>query len=332
MSLTSKLKISDPSRLVDGLTQEKLDKDPALLEFMHSNFPDAFEFDDEQEDPVYEQMRAMGYRTDQPNSYEGKKSKAEKEADVGYARNIRPLTTYVRSRLEEEGSHNSTKLRNQHNLIPGLLYGSDPTLGIRANAEISVKTPWDSIKAEINRYKLGFESRVYHLTIKEHPDDEDGTVHLVTPRGIQRHPIKETIYCCNFLRYHPGRILEIPYRYINTEDSPALKRDGFIVPITRKVEVLVEEGVDIPEAIDVECTGVKFREVLRTDRLILPDGVRLSKRILKRNERGDRDRRWIVGVVFGGSRGKNLEDDDDEKKDTAAAAPTTTDVAAAKEK
>ena len=333
MSLSRKLKV-DPQTLMQGLTQEKLDQDPVLLDFMQSNFPDAFVYDEEQEDPVYDQLRFLGYSLDPPNSYEGKKTKAEKLAFKGYPRNIRPLTTYLRDRLREEGSHNSIKMRNQHRLIPGLVYGSDPTQNIlssdRKDHEISVKTPWGFLESELMKYGWNFESRVYQLTIKEHRDAEGGTVHLVTPKDVNRHPIRETIYCCNFLRYHPGRTLQIPYKFINTENSPALKRDGFVVPITRKVEVLVEDGADIPEFIAVECTGVKYREVLQTDRLILPDGVRLSDRVIKRDL--TRHQKWIIGVIFGGSKGKNLELEEAEKgkPEPAKAATTATTAAAAK--
>jgi len=319
--ISDKLKV-DPATLMAGLTQEKLDNDKALLDFIQANFPEAFEEDPAAEDPIYAQMRAMGYSTEKPHSYAGKKTKEEK-ALVHYPLNIRPLTSYRRDTLREEGSHNSTKLRNQFKMIPGILYGSDPTKGIRStdpSSKISVKTPWDQIKGELARYRRNFESRVYDVTLKEHPDDEDGTVYRVTPQNVNWHPIKETIYCCNFLRYHARRPLMIPYNYLNTEDSPALKRDGFVVPITRKVEVFVEDGVDIPTAIDVECTGAKFREVLRLDRLILPDGVRVSDRVLKTSKRPGG---FIVGVIFGGSRGQNAELDD-ETPAPAAAAPAAT--------
>ena len=251
----------------------------------------------------------MGYTTDPPDSYKGKKKKHEK--NVVYPRNIRPLTTYLRDPLSEEGTHNSRKMRKKQNLIPGIVYGSDPTQGILSldpGSKFSVKTPWNLLQKELDRYRHNFESRVYDLTVKEHPDDESGTVYRVTPQDANRHPLHDTLYCCNFLRYHPDRPLKIPFNFINTEESPALKREGFVVPINRFVECFVEDGADIPEAIDVECTGVRYREVLRTDRLILPDGVRFSDRVVKQG------RRFIVGVIFGGSKGKD-EDEETEKEE-----------------
>ena len=332
--VSSQLKV-DPSTLVDGVTRERIDRDPVLAEFMQANFPDAFELDESDEDPMYAQMRAMGYSMDPPDSYAGKKKKHEKKNEIKAPRNIRPLTSYLRDTLREEGTHNSRKLRSHEDLIPGLLYGSDPTQGILSqdpSSKISVKTPWNLLKGELDRYRYKFESRVYDLTVLEHPEDETGTVYRVTPQDVNRHPIKETIYCCNFLRYHPERPLKIPFNFINTEDSPALKRDGFVVPINRFVECFIEDGADIPEAIDVECTGVRFREVIRVDRLLLPDGVTLSDRVLKQK------RRFIVGVVFGGSKGADEEEEEgetkgEEKKETAAASAgggTGGDSAAAK--
>lgn len=43
-------------------------------------------------------------------------------------------------------------------------------------------------------------------------------------------------------------------------------------PISRTIGRVVEEGVDIPEEIEVDCTGVKLKDVLRTERTVFPDG------------------------------------------------------------
>jgi large subunit ribosomal protein L25 len=122
------------------------------------------------------------------------------------------------------------------------------------------------------------------------------------PRDVQRHPVQGKIYCANFVRYHAGRSLKLPIVYINEEESPALKRDGYIVPVNKYIECFVEEGVPIPEAIELECTGVLIKDVLRMDRLIFPDGVRPSDRINVEN--------WVVGPVFGGRSGA-VDDADD---------------------
>jgi large subunit ribosomal protein L25 len=306
----------DPSRLVHGVTKERMERDPELTEFMRANFPEAF---DEGEGNQQEELNVniaelMG---EDPKLVEEYKSVSEKRSKaIAYARNIRPLTTYFRDPVREDGTRNSKKLRYHEGLIPGLLYGGNPSLGIfshQPGSKIFVKTPWRFLQSELDRYHRSFESRVYDLTVLESPDDDSGgTVHRVTPQNVQRHPVMSTIYCANYLRYHPGRPLKLPVNFINQEESVALKRDGFIVPIQRYVECFIDEGVDIPESMDVECTGLQVRDVIRTERLIVPEGVRFSDRVKKRGNE------FILGVVYGKGKGDDEEETKEAPKETAA--------------
>jgi hypothetical protein len=124
--------------------------------------------------------------------------------------------------------------------------------------------------------------------------------------------VQSSIYCANFCRYHAGRPIKLPIIQINEEESPALKREGFIVPIQRYVECIVEDGVSIPEALELECTGMVTKEVIRLDRIILPDGIQVSDHVRKRGDE------FIIGVVFGKSRG-SAEEEELEAAATAAA-------------
>lgn len=293
--------IDDPSRLVHGISKEDLESNQALADYVRANFPDAFEPKDQApSSAIPSGVRTVATSRDIDGT--------ETKEDEKYARNIRPLFTYVRDPVLEEGTRAGKRLRAT-GMIPGLLYGGDPSLGIYSNQPESktfVKTPWNILQGELDRYHHHFESRVYDLTLLEHPDDDSGgTVHRVIPRNLQRHPVESSIYCVNFCRYHAGRPIKIPIAYINEEESPALKRDGFILPIQRYIECFVEDHVDIPEALDLECTDLKFKDVIRLDRISLPDGVRLSDRVMKRGDD------FILGVVFGKGRGAAAADDGD---------------------
>eukprot|EP00536_Pseudo-nitzschia_multiseries_P006526 jgi/Psemu1/324375/estExt_fgenesh1_pg.C_1390029 len=226
--------------------------------------------------------------------------------------NIRVLKTYLRSE-DEAGSRACRRLRNS-NIIPGVLFGSDPTtsseskiLSTDPSSTTLLKTPWPELQRELDRYHRRFESRVYDLTVLEHKeeDDEDeseGTVHRVVPSSVQWHPVQGSIFCANFVRYHPGRPLKIPLRYINEEESPALKRDGFIIPVKKYVPCIVEEGVPIPDSLEVECTGLQLKDIIRMDRVIFPDGVRCIDGLDLKN--------FVIGPVRGG-RGAATADDDE---------------------
>jgi ribosomal protein L25 (general stress protein Ctc) len=304
----------DPSKFVHGVTKEKMESNPAIAEFVSANFPEAFEDAESSNEETPEGIMDGSIEGDESLSNESSyfARKAER-AEPDYPLNIRPLSTYMRDDANEEGSRRSRELRWQ-GMIPGVVYGGDPNLGIFAHqpeSKIFVKTPWQVLQRELDRYHRSFESRVYDLTILEGPDDTEGVVHRVIPQNVQRHPVQTAIFCANFCRYHAARPIKIPIVQINEEESPALKRDGYIVPIKRFVECLVEEGASIPERLELECTGLQSRNVIRLDRILLPDGVRVSDRVRKIGDE------YIIGVVFG--RGKGSDDDDDE--DATAAAP-----------
>eukprot|EP00545_Synedropsis_sp_CCMP1620_P001451 CAMPEP_0119012952 /NCGR_PEP_ID=MMETSP1176-20130426/7714_1 /TAXON_ID=265551 /ORGANISM="Synedropsis recta cf, Strain CCMP1620" /LENGTH=306 /DNA_ID=CAMNT_0006965991 /DNA_START=10 /DNA_END=930 /DNA_ORIENTATION=+ len=276
--------LKDPSRFVTGLSAEQVEKDEEIGAFMKANFvvKASPEMDTEE---VVEEVA---------------------EVSASNALNIRELYGYLRDTVDEEGSRRCQTLRDNQGDIPGLLYGGDPTQGIHSQdpaSKIFVKTPWSLLQRELDLYHRSFESRVYDLTIYEDESDTDGTVHRVMPTSVQRHPVQHKLFCTNYLRYHAGRPIKLPIVYVNEEESPALKRGGFIAPINRFISCMVEEGATIPERLELECTGLQIKDVARLDRIMFPDGVSLSKRV--------KPDKFIIGSVFGRRGGDDEEDEAD---------------------
>lgn len=275
----------EPSRFVTGLTAEDVEKNEEISAFMKANFVQkstSSEISGDEEDAVDEVV----------------------EIDPSDALNIRKLTGYLRDTVEEEGSRRCQTLRDYQGQVPGLIYGANPTLGISSSdpaSKIFVKTEWSLLQRELDLYHRSFESRVYDLTIYEDGSDTDGTVHRVVPTSVQRHPVQHKLYCTNYLRYHAGRAIKIPIIYINEEESPAMKRGGFIAPINRFVSCMVEEGAPIPEHLEMECTGLQIKEVARLDRIAFPDGVTIAKRV--------KQDRFIIGTVFGRRSGDDADEE-----------------------
>lgn len=272
----------NPGRFVEGVTKEDLEKDPDLAAFITANFSE---------------ITANGESVD---SHAGEAAYEDKEEDKNNHLNIRKMHCYLRDPVEEEGSRRCETLRETRREIPGLLYGSDKTLGIHSgdpSSKIFVKTPWSVLQRETDLYHRSFQSRVYDLTVYEDETEEESAVHRVVASDLQWHPIKNKLFCANYLRYHAGRPIKIPIKYVNEEESPAMKRGGFIAPVNRYVSCLVEDGVPIPDFLELECTGLELKDVVRMDRIIIPDGVRVSKHV-KQN-------RFIVGTVFGVRAGKD---------------------------
>jgi large subunit ribosomal protein L25 len=269
---STKVELSqDPGKLVQGITAKDLENNSTLADYFNANCP------------------TYGINTSQDEDLEQENS--EGVMDLTPSNNIRSLHSYLR---EEEGSKKSVRLRQQ-DMIPGILYGSDPTQNILStdnNSRILVKTPLFQLQRELDRFTYhNFESRVYDLTLYSNEEDTEGTIHRVLPKNVQFHPVQNKLYCVNYLRYHPGRPIKIPIVYINEEESPAMKRGGFIAPVTRHIRCIVEDGVRIPDYIEMDCTGLKLKDVIRMDRIIFPEGVRVSKTVNKQ--------KFLVGTVFG---------------------------------
>lgn len=269
---STKVELSqDPGKLVQGITAKDLENNSTLADYFSANRP------------------TYGVDTSQDEDLE--QDSTEEVVDSTPPNNIRSLHAYLR---EEEGSKESVRLRQQ-DMVPGILYGSDPTqniLSIDKTSRILVKTPLFQLQRELDRFTYhNFESRVYDLTLYSNEEDTEGTLHRVLPKNIQFHPVQNKLYCVNYLRYYPGRPIQIPIVYINEEESPAMKRGGFVAPVKRHIRCIVEDGVRIPDYVEMDCTGLKLKDVIRMDRIIFPDGVRVSKTVNKK--------KFLVGTVFG---------------------------------
>lgn len=131
---------------------------------------------------------------------------------------------------------------------------------------------------------------------------------LVIPSDLQMHPVYHTTFCLNFKRYHPSKPINIPIKCINEEESPAIKRGGFLGLVNRFVECVVEDGAPIPEFIPLECTGLRQKDVVRRDKLVVPEGVTIHPRVPKD---------YLMGTVYGVRGGAEGEDEEGEGEESA---------------
>lgn len=264
--------------MVSGLSPERANSDENVAAYLASNFSE------DDKDHLQEFLKKQQELKVKIQNGEG----LEEAIDPLAALNIYRMSCHTRCQETEEGSRAGRRMRNQ-GLIPGVIYGRDPSKKISPFDEkhiIYVKTPDRYIYSGINRHGWrDFESRVYDLTV-----EETGEVHRVVPTGLQVHPIKDKFTCLNFIRYFPGKPINIPIRPINVEESPAMKRGGFIVWQNRHLECVIEDGVPIPEYLELECSGLERKQVLRQERLAFPDGVKVSQRVKDS---------WLLGSIFG---------------------------------
>lgn len=97
-------------------------------------------------------------------------------------------------------------------------------------------------------------------------------------------------FCLNYVRCHPSKPISLPVETVNEEESPATKKGGFIAFVSTKVECLVDDGAPIPESIKMRCEGLRQKDVVRRDRLVMPEGVQVHPRVADN---------FLLGTVFG---------------------------------
>mmetsp|Transcript_23721 Transcript_23721/g.47186 ORF Transcript_23721/g.47186 Transcript_23721/m.47186 type:complete len:295 (-) Transcript_23721:48-932(-) len=220
---------------------------------------------------------------------------------------------------ENDGSRWSRRYRNK-GLVPGVVFGNgrpkDPAVpwagrDAPENYRILVLTSHQAIQRElvVNKVPGGtaLESRVYKLTISEDFEPagvKEGDVLDVVPRHVQFHPLRNDVLNLNYLRYFPGRVLKVPLRYGMVDESPALKRGAFVLAQNRFVDVTVEEGGTIPEFVEVNCAGLRLKDKVRRDRLVLPKGCEWGREV---------GEDFLVGSVFGRAKTAGATNNEEEK-------------------
>lgn len=83
----------------------------------------------------------------------------------------------------------------------------------------------------------------------------------------------------NYLLYHPGNLLRIPFVYENADLSTDLKRGCFIKKVHQFIECVCTGSV--PTTITVNLANAKKGDVIRVDTIEFPPGVKPSKNVNK---------------------------------------------------
>ena len=143
--------------------------------------------------------------------------------------------------------------------VPGVVYG-----GNQDPVAINIQQPV-LLKLLKNG---GFMSTLINLSI-------DGTPQTVICRSVQRDVVKDLPVHADFLRLSENsRInLSIPVHFVNEDASPGLKKGGVLTVVRNDVELRVRAS-NIPEAIEVDLTGLEVNDVVCISDVTLPEGVR----------------------------------------------------------
>lgn len=155
------------------------------------------------------------------------------------------------------GKGAARELRRQ-GLVPAVIYGDK-------KAPVTIALAYKDAYKYI--YAGGFLSHIIEL-------DVDGTKHRVIPRDYQLDPVKDFPIHIDFLRVSKNTKLnvQVHVNFINEEASPGLKRGGTLNIVHHTLDLTVSAD-NIPEAIDVDLTGLDIGDSVHISAIKLPAGV-----------------------------------------------------------
>jgi len=159
-----------------------------------------------------------------------------------------------------QGTGASRRLRNSGK-TPGIVYGGvdqQPQL-----VELDHNALWHALKKE-----------AFHASILDMEMNGQDTKVLL--RDFQMHPYKQLVLHVDFQRVDATTTLnrKVPFHYSGEENSPAVKVDACLINhVMNELEIACLPA-DLPEAINVDLSGLKKGVSLHLADITLPKGVK----------------------------------------------------------
>jgi large subunit ribosomal protein L25 len=147
--------------------------------------------------------------------------------------------------------------------VPGVIYGDDqPPLGISVDQE--------ELRQRI--FSGRFLTSIFEIEI-------DGARHRVIPRDFQLDSVRDRPLHVDFLRLGEGATIRVrvPVRVRNADLAPGVKRGGTVNIVAHTVELQCPAEA-IPEAIEVDLTGLEINYSKHLSDIELPANVRVVGR------------------------------------------------------
>lgn len=165
----------------------------------------------------------------------------------------------IKAEKREQAGKGVARSLRRENKTPAVIYGDK-------KEPIKIALPANDINVEYNRGHM-------FTTICEL--DVAGETHKVLARDVQLHPVTDLVLHVDFLRVTAKTMIQVavPVNVINEEQSPGLKDNGVLNMVRFDLELLCS-AMNIPDAIDVDLTGVEQGQSVHIEDVKLPEGVK----------------------------------------------------------
>ena len=164
----------------------------------------------------------------------------------------------LRAEVRERVGKGAARAVRRQDRIPAVIYGDK-------KPPIPISLPQREMTQRL--HAGGFLTHIAMI-------DVDGEKIRVIPRDYQLDPVRDQLVHVDFLRVGEGArlTLEIPVHFMNEHASPGIKRGGALNIVRHTIELRVPVDA-IPEAIEVDLTGLDIGDSLHISAVTLPEGV-----------------------------------------------------------
>lgn len=165
---------------------------------------------------------------------------------------VKPLDAVARDRV---GKGAARAVRRQGN-VPAVIYG-----GGQPPQAIAL----DLVRTRTLIYAGGFKTTLFEI-------NAGGRKTRAIPRDFQLDPVNGVPLHVDFLRVVAGQTLEVevPVHFVNEDAAPGIKQKGGTLNIVMHTIPLVVPADAIPDAIEIDLTGLEIGETIHIESVTLP--------------------------------------------------------------
>jgi len=165
----------------------------------------------------------------------------------------------LKAEARPKGSKGAVRSLRLEGRVPAVIYGD------KKSPEL-ISIDYRTVNA---LYQKGtFTSHLLNIEV-------DGKTQRVIPRDVQREVVRDFIIHVDFLRLGKNATItvDVPVHFSNHEASPGLKAGGVLNIVRHEIEMRCPAD-SIPEAIEVDLTGIEMGSSIHISSIKLPEGAK----------------------------------------------------------
>ncbi len=165
----------------------------------------------------------------------------------------------INAELRTKAGKGSSRAIRRDGKLPAVVYG--------AKTDVETITV-DLIEIQKLLNTGAFLSTTYDIVV------DGGKKQMVLPRDVQFHPVTDWPLHVDFLRLAQDAMIAInvAVHFLNEEECPGIKQGGIINVVRHDIELNCPAN-NIPEAIEIDLSGLELGDSVHFSSITLPEGV-----------------------------------------------------------